>query len=124
MWYAFNGSSSRGTLPASTTQFEEGATPDIKTISLGSIIELEEYLVPDKVTLFEFYSDTCLSCEALAPMLHDLVRSNPNIGQKESPIVQRYNVTETPEARIFEQAKTVSWNSCWSRNRSHPTSSS
>ena len=111
MWYAFNGSNSTRTLTA-TTRLEDGATPDIKTISLGDVIELEEYLVPNKVTLFEFYSDTCLSCEALTPMLHDLVRSRSdvalrkiNIGQKGSPILQRHNVTATPEVRIFNLRK-------------------
>ena len=45
-------------------------------------------------------------------MLHDLVRSDPNvalrkinIGQKGSPIARRHNVTATPEVRIFNRQK-------------------
>jgi len=81
--------------------------PDIKTISLGQEITLET--VRGKVTLFEFYSDTCLSCEKLEPLLHELARTDPslairkiNIGNDNSPIISQYNITTTPEVRVFD----------------------
>jgi thiol-disulfide isomerase/thioredoxin len=110
-WYAFGNSPASGKPLATRPQdIATSDKPDIATISLGEAIKLEDFLVPNKVTLFEFYSDTCLSCEALEPMLRDLVKSSSdvalrkvNIGTGNSPVVQQYQITATPEIRIFDQ---------------------
>ena len=110
-WYAFGGRQT-SSQPLSTKP-KETATPDkpdIATISLGEVVELEDFLVPNKIALFEFYSDTCTSCEALEPMLRNLVKSSPdvalrkiNIGTGNSPVIQQYRIAATPEIRVFDR---------------------
>lgn len=110
-WYTFGGNK-RKAVPSLSPRHDTvtSDTPDIATISLGEAVALEKHLVPGKITLFEFYSDICSSCEALEPMLRELVKSSPDValrkissGSGQSAVVQQYKITATPEIRVFDQ---------------------
>ena len=48
-------------------------------ISQGQEVRLEDYLVPGKVTIFDFYSEFCPPCRALGPRLEQLHESRADI---------------------------------------------
>ena len=56
---------------------EKGDTPPV--ISHGSKIDLADYLVPGKTTVFDFYSVHCPTCMALKPGLERLHAARADI---------------------------------------------
>jgi thiol-disulfide isomerase/thioredoxin len=82
---------------------------DIETVSLGEAVELADFMVKGKITVFEFYSDRCLACAALEPELRLLAGENPNlavrkinIGSGSTPVVSRYEIRETPTLIVYD----------------------
>jgi thiol-disulfide isomerase/thioredoxin len=92
---------------------EKGDTPPV--ISHGSKVDLEDYLVPGKTTIFDFYSIHCPTCMSLKPGLERLHASRPDIavvmvdvdrpGSKgidwESPVAKQHGLPSTPQFRVF-----------------------
>jgi thiol-disulfide isomerase/thioredoxin len=92
---------------------EKAAAPEV--ISNGKKVRLEDYLVPGKTTIFEFYSPFCPTCKAIAPdmdKLHatrdDLAVVKVNINRPgakgidwDSPVSLQYKLEGTPRMKVY-----------------------
>jgi len=91
----------------------KGATP--ARIAMGEKIELADYLVPGKTTVFDFFSDHCPDCRALAPQIEKLHATRADVavvlvdidrpGAKridwKSPVSEQYQLHSIPYFKIF-----------------------
>jgi len=85
-------------------------------ISFGQEIKLEDYLVSGKTTVFDFYSQYCPPCRALAPYLEMLHKTHDDISvvvveinrpgvqriDWESPVAKEYQLSSIPYLRIYD----------------------
>ena len=84
-------------------------------ISFGEEINLEDYLVPGKTTVFDFYSDYCPPCRAFAPYLEMLHKTHGDVAiviveinlsgvrgiDWKSPVAREYGLSFIPYLRIY-----------------------
>jgi len=84
-------------------------------ISKGRKVKLADYLVPGKTTVFDFYSEFCPTCHALAPSLKKLHANRDDValvmvdinrpGVKgidwDSPVSIQFNLPSTPQFKIY-----------------------
>jgi thiol-disulfide isomerase/thioredoxin len=92
---------------------EKGLKPAI--ISNGQKVTLADYLVPGKITVFDFYSEYCPTCRSIAGGMEKLHASRPDIavvlvninrpGVKgidwQSPVAKQYDLPSTPQLKVF-----------------------
>jgi thiol-disulfide isomerase/thioredoxin len=92
---------------------QKGIKPLI--ISNGKKVTLADYLVPGKTTIFDFYSEYCPTCRAIAPdmeILHanradiavvfvNVNRPGVNVIDWQSPVVKQYDLPSTPQLKVF-----------------------
>jgi thiol-disulfide isomerase/thioredoxin len=85
-------------------------------ISFGKEINLQDYLVPGKTTVFDFYSGYCPPCRALAPYLEMLHKTHGDIAvivveinrsgvqgiDWDSPVAKQYQLSSIPYLRIYD----------------------
>lgn len=81
------------TLPPLTP--EEKARLDIKTVSHGEAIVVQDHLAPGKITLVDFFADWCGPCHLLTPKLERLVLNDEKLALRKVDI-SNWN---TPAAR-------------------------
>ena len=91
----------------------KGATP--ARIAMGETIDLADYLVPGKTTVFDFFSDYCPDCRALAPQMTKLHATRDDVAVVEvdinrpgvkridwkSPVARQYDLHSIPYFKIF-----------------------
>ena len=91
----------------------KGATP--ARIAMGETIDLADYLVPGKTTVFDFFSDYCPDCRALAPQMNKLHATRDDLAVVEvdinrpgvkridwkSPVARQYDLHSIPYFKIF-----------------------
>ena len=84
-------------------------------VSHGEVIHIQDYLVPGKMTIFDFYSDFCPPCRALKPSLEKLHASRNDIAlvvvdinrpgvrgiDWSSPVARQYKLHSIPHLAIF-----------------------
>ncbi len=84
-------------------------------ISEGKEIKLSDYLVPGKITIFDFYSKYCPPCRAIAPSVEKLHETRDDIAvvevdinrpdikgiDWESPVAQQYDLHSIPHFKVF-----------------------
>lgn len=84
-------------------------------ISKGEKVELADYMVPGKTTVFDFYSDYCPPCVKIAPEVEKVHRTRDDIvvvkvdinrpGVKgidwKSPVAQQYKVKSIPHFKVY-----------------------
>ncbi|HEY5228361.1 MAG TPA: thioredoxin family protein [Opitutaceae bacterium] len=89
--------------------------PEPVTISHGKKVQLSDYLVPGKTTVFDFYSENCPTCKAMAPGVRKLHEARGDIavvfvdinrpGAKgidwDSPVSIQYNLPSTPQFKVY-----------------------
>lgn len=92
----------------------KGPTP--VHISQGQEVNLADYLVPGKTTVFDFYSEYCPPCRAIAPRLEKLHTARADIavvkvdinrpGVKgidwKSPVARQFNLQSIPHFKVFD----------------------
>lgn len=92
-----------------------GKGPTPAHIAQGQEVSLVNYLVPGKITLFDFYSEFCPDCRVIAPKLAELHKNRDDIavvmvdinrpGTKgidwKSPVAQQYQLHSIPQFKIF-----------------------
>lgn len=108
---------------AAEGQGEEEATESAPTaeqdavieVSHGEEVNVEDYVVPGKTTIVDFYSDFCPPCVELAPRLHDLAESRDDVRlvvvdinrpdvkgiDWDSPVAQQYELGSIPYLRVY-----------------------
>lgn len=84
-------------------------------VSMGAEVKLTDYLVPGKTVIFDFYSDFCPPCVAIAPELEKLHAKRADVvvvkvdinrpGIKgidwKSPVAQQYQLRSIPHFKVF-----------------------
>ena len=89
--------------------------PEPAHISQGQTVALADYLVPGKTTVFDFYSEYCPPCRAIAPRLVKLHQQRDDIavvkvdinrpGVKgidwQSPVARQYNLESIPHFKVY-----------------------
>ncbi len=84
-------------------------------VSHGEEVNVEDYVVPGKTTIVDFYSDFCPPCVELAPRLHDLAESRDDVRlvvvdinrpdvkgiDWDSPVAQQYELGSIPYLRVY-----------------------
>ena len=85
-------------------------------ISQGKEVTLADYLVPGKTTVFDFYSEYCPPCRAIAPRLENLHMTRADIvvvkvdinrpGVKgidwKSPVARQYKLESIPHFKVYD----------------------
>jgi thioredoxin len=101
------------TLSAFAADHEKG--PEPLKISHGAQVELSDYLVPGKTTVFDFSSEYCPPCRRISPKLDELHKTRSDIavvkidinraGIKQidwkSPVAQQYSLQSIPQFKVF-----------------------
>jgi thiol-disulfide isomerase/thioredoxin len=81
----------------------------------GQQVQLSDYLVPGKTTIFDFHSEYCPPCRAIAPKMQKLHETHPEIAVVDidinrpdikhidwaSPVAQQYGLQSIPNFKIF-----------------------
>jgi thiol-disulfide isomerase/thioredoxin len=81
----------------------------------GQEIQLADYLVPGKTTIFDFHSEYCPPCREIAPKMQKLHEAHPEIAVVDidinrpdvkgidwkSPVAQQYGLESIPHFKIF-----------------------
>ena len=89
----------------------QGTAPggDIRVVSKGEPLNLRDYLVPGKYTLFDYYADWCPPCRRLSPRLEELARQHANLALRKvdivswsHPVARQQGVTDLPYLRLFD----------------------
>jgi thiol-disulfide isomerase/thioredoxin len=90
--------------------------PEPRTVSLGGQeLKLADYAVPGKTTIFDFYSEFCPPCRAIAPLVKKLHEARADLavveidinrpGLKaidwESPIAKEFQLDSIPHFKVF-----------------------
>lgn len=84
-------------------------------ISHGQEVELQDYVVPGKITIFDFTSEYCPPCRAIAPRLHRLHESRSDVVVVEidinrpgvegidwqSPVARQYSLPSIPNFKVY-----------------------
>ncbi len=92
---------------------EKGAEP--AHISKGQTVTLADYLVPGKITVFDFYSEFCPPCRAISPRLVKLHQTRDDIAvvkvdinrpgvrgiDWQSPVARQYSLESVPHFKVF-----------------------
>ncbi|PTY08156.1 hypothetical protein DB347_00795 [Opitutaceae bacterium EW11] len=95
---------------------EKGAEP--LKISHGDEVALEDYLVPGKITVFDFSSEYCPPCRRVAPLLDRLHQDRADVavvkidinrpGIKkidwDSPVAKQYQLHSIPHFKIYNES--------------------
>jgi thiol-disulfide isomerase/thioredoxin len=94
--------------------FARGGSPaaapaaDVRVISKGEPVNLRDYLVPGKYTLFDYYADWCPPCRELSPQLVELARRRPDLAVRKidivdwsHPVAAQQGVQDLPFLRLF-----------------------
>lgn len=82
---------------------------DIREISRGEEVELEDHKAAGKFTLFDFYADWCPPCWEINPELDRLASDSDRIAVRKiniidwtTPVVKQHRVTELPFFLLFD----------------------
>lgn len=98
---------------ADTAVHTKGATP--LHVSHGQKVNLEDFLVPGKTTIFDFTSQYCPPCRAISPKLDKLHKDRDDVavvkvdinrpGVKgidwEAPVVSQFGIRSIPHFKVY-----------------------
>ncbi len=89
----------------------ERKVEDVKKISSGERVNLNNYVVKDKITAFLFYADWCHACEKIRPGVENMARNSDNfilrkidITEFESPVTDQYQIKSIPYFYIYDES--------------------
>jgi len=98
---------------AAAATHTKGAKP--RRIAQGQTVNLADYVVPGKITIFDFTSKYCPPCEAIAPELDKLHAKRADIAvvavdinrpetrgiDWKSPVAQQYGLHSIPHFKVY-----------------------
>lgn len=93
-------------------QFKPG---EVQVIGQGQLTDIKQYLVPEKTTIFDFYSEGCPPCRALSPKLEALAKKRLDLAIIKvdinrpgatgidwmSPLARQYKLESIPHLKVF-----------------------
>jgi thiol-disulfide isomerase/thioredoxin len=93
---------------------KKGDKPD--KIAHGEQIELKDYLVPGKITVFDFTSQYCPPCRQISPLLDELHARRDDVAvvkidinrpdtkgiDWKSPVAQQYQLQSIPHFKVYD----------------------
>jgi len=89
---------------------EEHKLPVLNEDNPGGEVDIEKYLVPDKINIIDFYADWCGPCRNIAPYLEELDASREdvvvlkiNIKEWGSPVCEQYGINSVPSFMIYDE---------------------
>lgn len=103
------------TCVATATAGNHEKGPEPLRVSHGAEVDLADYLVPGKTTVFDFTSKYCPPCEAISPKLDELHKKRDDIVivkvdinradtkriDWKSPVAQQYKIQSIPHFKIY-----------------------
>ena len=89
--------------------------PKPRRIAAGQEVKITDYLVPGKITVFDFTSEFCPPCRAIAPALEKMHGKRADIAvvavdinrpdvkgiDWKSPVARQYNLNSIPHFKVF-----------------------
>jgi len=104
---------SSGGSTSSSSSYHKNPTPD--RIAHGQEVDILTHVVPGKTTIFDFTSEYCPPCRAIAPYLHKLHAERADIVVVEvdlnrpgvsgidwaSPVARQYGMNSIPAYKIY-----------------------
>jgi thiol-disulfide isomerase/thioredoxin len=89
--------------------------PEPLHISQGKVVNLSDYLVPGKTTIFDFYSVYCPPCRAIKPRMEQLHAKSGDVAVVEvdinrpdvkgidwqSPVAREFGLESIPHFKVF-----------------------
>jgi thiol-disulfide isomerase/thioredoxin len=89
--------------------------PNPVHIAQGQAVNLADYLVPGKTTVFDFYSEYCGPCRAIGPHLEKLHTARADVAvvkvdinrpdvkgiDWKSPVARQYNLNSIPHFKVY-----------------------
>ncbi len=76
----------------------------------GKLVNLNDLLVPGKITLVDFYANWCEPCKKIAPYLEYLAKKDPEIYLRKvdivkwgTPVTIQYGIRSIPDVRVFDR---------------------
>ncbi len=103
------------TLTGAASVETQNKGPAPAKISHGAEVNLTDYVVPGKTTIFDFTSKYCPPCEAISPRLDqlhskredivvvkiDINRANVKRIDWQSPVAKQYQIRSIPQFKIY-----------------------
>ncbi len=87
-----------------------GLTDKVALISTGAEVDLKNYLVKDKVVIFDFYADWCGPCKMISPKLEELANQYSDVVVRKidiinwsSPVAKQYQLSSIPNVRVYDK---------------------
>ncbi len=76
----------------------------------GAEIQVEDLVVPGKITVVDFYADWCAPCRKIAPYLVKLSEQHPDIVVRKvdivnwkSPVAKQWKLRSIPNMRVYDK---------------------
>ena len=76
----------------------------------GKLVNLQDVLVPGKITLIDFYADWCVPCKKISSYLERLAKKDPDVFLRKidivkwgTPVTMQYGIRGIPDIRVFDR---------------------